>query len=154
MARRDQRERRGGRGARAGRRTRAPDLLQSEESEPDELDGGLLSGIPRRARHQYDERVGDDDMAGVEAVRYRNHQNFIQETQLLFQEMPLEQLHDIKANSVAEWIAIDRVRQSIARHFRQFLISYTDEQGNSVHYPRIRNLGESMLSVARVCPNN
>lgn len=57
--------------------------------------------------------------------------------------MPLEQLHDIKANSVAEWIAIDRVRNSIAKHFRQFLTSYTDEQGNSVHYPRIRNLGES-----------
>lgn len=57
--------------------------------------------------------------------------------------MPLEQLHDIKANSVAEWIAIERVRRSIAKHFRQFLTSYTDEQGNSVHYPLIRNLGES-----------
>lgn len=69
MARRDQRERRGGRGARAARRSRAPDLLLDDESEADDLDGGLLSGIPRRARHQYDERVGEDDMAGIEAVR-------------------------------------------------------------------------------------
>ena len=57
--------------------------------------------------------------------------------------MPLEQLADVKANSVAEWIAIDRVRRAIAVNFRQFLTSYTDEEGNSVHYPLIRNLGES-----------
>ncbi|KAL5506953.1 MCM2 [Sanghuangporus vaninii] len=125
MALRDRRERQGRRGARAAARTRAPDLLQSEESEEEGLDGGLLAGMKRRARRQYDERIEIDDAEGVEA------------------EMPLEQLHDIKATSIAEWIAIDRVRRSIAKHFRQFLTSYTDEQGNSVHFPRIRNLGEN-----------
>ncbi|EJD03389.1 MCM-domain-containing protein [Fomitiporia mediterranea MF3/22] len=125
MALRDRRERQGRRGARAAARTRAPDFLQSEESEEEGLDGGLLSGMKRRARRQYDERIEVDDVAGLEA------------------EIPLEQLHDIKANSVAEWISNIRVRHSIAKHFRQFLTSYTDEQGNSVHYPRIRNLGEN-----------
>ena len=132
MALRDRRERQGRRGARAAARTRAPDLLQSDESEEEGLDVGLLAGMKHRARRQYDERVEIDDAEGIEA------------------EMPLEQLHDIKANSVSEWIAIDRVRRSIAKHFRQFLTSYTDEQGNSVHYPRIRNLGESKHQVARV----
>lgn len=126
LALRDRRERQGRHGARAAARTRAPDFLQSEESEEEELDGGLLSGMKRRARRQYDERVEIDDAAGVEA------------------ELPLEQLHDIKANSVAEWVTSDRVRRSIAKHFRQFLTSYTDEQGNSVYFSRIRNLGESM----------
>ncbi|TDL22611.1 MCM-domain-containing protein [Rickenella mellea] len=124
MAKRDRNERRGKRGGRAANRTRAPDFLMSDESEED-LGGGLLAGMKTRTRRQYDERVDIDDAVGIET------------------EMPLEQLHDIKANSVAEWIAIDRVRRSIAKHFRQFLTSYTDEQGNSIHYPRIRNLGET-----------
>ena len=129
MAQRDRRERRGGRGARAALRSRAPDFLGAEESEEEDVDGGLLSGMKRRARRQYDERIEDDDAAGIEA------------------ELPLEQLHDIKANSIVEWIAIDRVRRSIAKHFRQFLTSYTDDQGHSVHYPLIRNLGESECAV-------
>lgn len=125
MALRDRRERQGRRGGRATIRSLPPDILQSEESEDDGMDGGLLAGLKPRARRQYDERIEIDDAAGVEA------------------EMPLEQLHDIKANSIAEWVAIDRVRRSIAKHFRHFLTSYTDENGASVHYPLIRNLGES-----------
>jgi DNA replication licensing factor MCM2 len=125
MARRDRRESQGRRGARAAARSRAPDFLGSEESEEEGADNGLLSTMKRRARRQYDERVEIDDAEGIEA------------------ELPLEQLHDIKANSVAEWIAVDRVRRSIAKYFRQFLISYTDVSGFSVHFPRIRGLGES-----------
>lgn len=69
MAQRDRREGQGRRrGARAAARSRAPDLLQSEESEG-EADGGLLAGMKRRARRQYDERVEIDDAAGIEAVR-------------------------------------------------------------------------------------
>lgn len=133
MAQRDKRERAGRRGARAAARTHAPDLLggYSDEDEDDIGAGGagagLLAGMRPRARRAYDERVeaDADDAAGVEA------------------ELPLEQLHDIKAHSIAEWIAIERVHRSIAKHFRTFLMSYTDEQGFSVHYPLIRNLGES-----------
>ncbi len=61
----------------------------------------------------------------------------------LLQEIPLEQLSDIKAKSIAEWIANDRVRRSIVRHFRQFLMTHVDENSASVYGQRIRNLGES-----------
>ena len=44
-----------------------------------------------------------------------------------WQEISLEQLSDIKAKSIVEWIANDRVRRSIIRHFRQFLMTYVDE---------------------------
>lgn len=59
------------------------------------------------------------------------------------QELPLEQLGDIKAKSIVEWIANDRVRRSIVKHFRLFLMTYVDEHGTSVYGQRIRNLGES-----------
>jgi len=55
----------------------------------------------------------------------------------------LEQLSDIKAKSIAEWIANDRVRHAIVKHFRQFLMTYVDDNGGSVYGQRIRNLGES-----------
>jgi DNA replication licensing factor MCM2 len=55
----------------------------------------------------------------------------------------LEQLSDIKAKSIVEWIAHDRVRRSIVRHFRQFLMTYVDDHGASVYGQRIRHLGES-----------
>ena len=46
MALRDKRESQGRRrGARAAARSRAPDLLQSEESEEEDVDGGLLAGM-------------------------------------------------------------------------------------------------------------
>ncbi|KAH9962318.1 hypothetical protein BGW80DRAFT_1179568 [Lactifluus volemus] len=59
------------------------------------------------------------------------------------QEVPLEQLSDIKAKSVLEWIANDHVRRSIVKHFRQFLMTYVDERGAYVYGQRIRNLGEN-----------
>ena len=55
----------------------------------------------------------------------------------------MEQLGDIKAKSIVEWIVTDRVRRSILRHFRNFLVTYVDQQSNSVYGERIRNLGES-----------
>jgi DNA replication licensing factor MCM2 len=61
----------------------------------------------------------------------------------LEKEVPLEQLSDIKAKSIVEWIVIDRVRRSIIKHFRQFLMTYVDDHGASVYGQRIRNLGES-----------
>lgn len=55
----------------------------------------------------------------------------------------MEQLGDIKAKSIVEWIVTERVRRSIVRHFRNFLVSYVDEHGNSIYGERVRNLGES-----------
>jgi DNA replication licensing factor MCM2 len=62
---------------------------------------------------------------------------------MFLQEIPLEQLSDIKAKSIGEWIANDRVRRSIMKYFRQFLVTYVDEHGASVYGQRIRSLGES-----------
>lgn len=56
----------------------------------------------------------------------------------------MEHLGDIKANSIAEWIATPSVQRSIETHFRHFLLSYTDESGTSVYGNRIKALGESM----------
>ncbi|KAH8108108.1 MCM-domain-containing protein [Cristinia sonorae] len=125
MARRDRQGRRGGR---AARRARYPGFM--DESDEDDMDedmsgSGLLSGMRRRTRRQYDERRDMDDMDGVE------------------DELPLEQLSDIKAKSIVEWIANERVRRTIVRHFRQFLTTYIDESGSSVYGERVRHLGEN-----------
>ncbi|KDQ53623.1 hypothetical protein JAAARDRAFT_197421 [Jaapia argillacea MUCL 33604] len=127
MARRDRMERGSGKGARAANRSRMPQFLQSDDDADmdDDLTGGLLSGMKRRTRRQYDERRDLDDLEGIE------------------DEIPLEQLGDIKAKSIVEWIAIDRVRRSIIKHFRQFLMTYVDDNGTSVYGQRIRHLGEN-----------
>ncbi|KAF7984233.1 hypothetical protein HWV62_16046 [Athelia sp. TMB] len=127
MAQRDRRERRGGkRGTRAAARSRMPEFLQSDEEDEDiDMDGLGVAKMKTRTRRQYDERRDVDDLDGVE------------------DEIPLEQLSDIKAKSIVEWIANDRVRRSIIRHFRQFLMTYVDEHGASVYGQRIRNLGET-----------
>ncbi|KAF9481543.1 MCM-domain-containing protein [Pholiota conissans] len=126
MARRDRAERGDRRGQRAARRSHAPAFLGSDNDMDDE-DGDELgiSTMKRRTRRQYDERRDADDLDGIE------------------DEIPLEQLSDIKAKSIVEWIAHDRVRRSIVRHFREFLMTYVDEQGHSVYGPRIHRLGES-----------
>jgi DNA replication licensing factor MCM2 len=62
------------------------------------------------------------------------------------QELPLEQLSDIKAKSIVEWIARENVRRAIVKHFRQFLMTYVDDNGASVYGQRIRSLGESECS--------
>lgn len=68
MARRDRLERGGRRGGRAAVRSRMPEFLQSDDMDDDGLDGGLLSGMKRRTRRQYDERKDLDDMQGVDDV--------------------------------------------------------------------------------------
>lgn len=56
--------------------------------------------------------------------------------------MPLEELGDVKAASIVEWIANDSVRRAIQKHFKSFLMTYTDAQGQSVYGQRIKHLGE------------
>ena len=143
MAQRDRREQGGRRGMRAARRNRMPEFLESDDMDEDQPGRSLLAGTKMRARRQYDERKDLDDMAGIEDVCI-NH-NFVlrRSSSLLFQEIPIEQLGDIKAKSIVEWIANERVRRSIIRHFRQFLMTYVDEHGASVYGQRIRHLGES-----------
>jgi len=121
-----------GRGRRAAARRRAPGFIDDDEDEDMDDGEGALSGIipagvKIRTRKQYDERQDVDDAGGVDDD----------------EEMPFEQLSDIKANSVAEWIAQPRVRKTIEKQFRHFLVTYTDESGTSVYGERIKTLGES-----------
>ena len=76
---------------------RAPSFLQSD----DESDDGVLR--QRRRRRHYDEAPDMDDEAMAD-------------------ELPLEQLSDIKADSIASWVATENVRRTIVREFRHFLV--------------------------------
>ncbi|CCA73696.1 probable DNA replication licensing factor (nimQ) [Serendipita indica DSM 11827] len=127
----DRRDRAAGRGPgrRAAARERMPFILSDgmEADDDDDLDpaAGLLAGMKPRVRKQYDERKDIDDAEGIEDT------------------IPLEHLSDIKANSIAEWIATPSVQRSIEQHFRHFLLSYRDEAGSSVYGERIKDLGET-----------
>jgi DNA replication licensing factor MCM2 len=60
--------------------------------------------------------------------------------------MSLEHMGDVKAATIAEWVVIDVVRRAIQKHFKSFLMTYTDENGHSVYGQRIKHLGESKSS--------
>lgn len=139
------RQRAGGRvgpGGRAAARRRGPGFIDDDEDEDEDMDderGGALrgiipAGVRVRTRHtwnqSYNERQDVDDAAGADDD----------------EELPFEQLSDIKASSITEWIAQPRVRKTIETQFRHFLVTYVDENGNSVYGERIRTLGESALS--------
>jgi DNA replication licensing factor MCM2 len=93
----------------------------------DDDDDGLadLSKQPRRRRHQYDEDQIDIDMENI-----------------MDEELTLEALQDVKANSLTDWVSLPPVQRTIAREFRSFLTEYTDENGASVYGNRIKTLGE------------
>lgn len=63
------------------------------------------------------------------------------------QEMPIEQLSDIRADSIAQWIEDPRARRTIMREFKSFLMTYTDADGVSIYGQRIRQLGEGVWSL-------
>ncbi|CEH14950.1 dna replication licensing factor cdc19 (cell division control protein 19) [Ceraceosorus bombacis] len=116
MARRDRQERAAaGAGA---RRSRAPAFLQSDDEDEDRD----VVGGGRRRRH-YDERMEEEFDVGAE-------------------DLPLEQLGDVKTDSIASWVATENVRRTIEREFRNFLVTYVDDNGVSVYGQRIKVLGE------------
>ncbi|CEP24660.1 MCM2 [Cyberlindnera jadinii] len=80
----------------------------------------------RRRRNLYDEEQDMDDM----------------DVDPLNEELTLESLADIKAQSLTEWVVQPNVARTIAREFKSFLLEYTDDQGRSVYGARIRVLGE------------
>lgn len=126
------RRRRGG-GSRRGRRQQIgfmdddDDEDMGEDQTGGQYAGIIPAGVKVRTRKQYDEPQDVDDAAGAEDD----------------EEMPHEQLSDIKANTIAEWIAQPRVRKTIESQFRHFLVTYVDESGTSVYGQRIKTLGES-----------
>lgn len=92
----------------------------------DDDDGDLdLTRQPRRRRHHYDEENGDIEM--------------VDDT---LEELSLEELADVKASNITDWIVQPQVLRSIYREFKAFLTEFTDEAGTSVYGNRIKTLGE------------
>ncbi|EGF98419.1 uncharacterized protein MELLADRAFT_76084 [Melampsora larici-populina 98AG31] len=122
MARRDRREARGPDGRKG--KSRVPNFLQSDSEMGEDEDAFLTR---RRRRRQYDEiaEVAEDDQDGEEE-----------------DELPIEQLSDIKSNSMKEWIEVPAVKRTIMRAFKDFLMTYVDDSGTSVYGQRIKALGE------------
>ncbi|KAM0753310.1 DNA replication licensing factor cdc19 [Meredithblackwellia eburnea MCA 4105] len=118
MKTRDRRAARGQAGDRLRKNRMGQQFMTSEDEDDSENEDRLF--IQNRVRRDYDEPLGEDE-AG---------------------EMPLEQLSDIKADSIAQWIEQPRTRRTIMREFKNFLLTYTDAERNSIYGPRIRQLGE------------
>lgn len=96
-----------------------------------ELDAMGLPIQRRRRRRQYEEleHSYDDLLSDMEIDP-------------LTEELTLESLSNVKANSYSEWITQPNVSRTIARELKSFLLEYTDETGRSVYGARIRTLGE------------
>jgi DNA replication licensing factor MCM2 len=104
-------------------RRRMPAAFLPDEDEQDGL--ANLMGRRRVRRHRYDE---EDDMEMGDDI--------------MDEELSLEALTDVKANTLTDWIAQPRVAKTIYREFKSFLTEYTDEHGTSVYGTRIKTLGE------------
>ncbi|CAI4054991.1 hypothetical protein SKDZ_02G0840 [Saccharomyces kudriavzevii ZP591] len=107
------------------------------DDEDDEQEGAAQldeMGLPvqrRRRRRQYEDLENSDDdlLSDMEIDPLR-------------EELTLESLSNVKANSYSEWITQPNVSRTIARELKSFLLEYTDETGRSVYGARIRTLGE------------
>ena len=91
-------------------------------------------GLPvqrRRRRRQYEDLENSDE-------------DLLSDIDMdpLAEELTLESLSNVKANSYSEWITQPNVARTIARELKLFLLEYTDETGRSVYGARIRTLGE------------
>lgn len=103
---------------------RAKGLYKTAAFLQDDDDDPLDFPMARRRRRHYDDQ--QDDM----------NEDFVDE------ELTLDALMDIKADSMSEWVLLAPVQRTIAREFRTFLLEYTDDKGTSVYGNRIRTLGE------------
>ena len=95
-----------------------------------------LTRQPRRRRNRYDEDPDEMDM-GPDAINS--------------EELTIEQLGDVKSNSLPEWIAVPAVLRGITRQLKAFLTEFTDANGQSVYGVRIRTLGEINAESLEVC---
>ncbi|KAI2399893.1 MCM DNA helicase complex subunit [Ophidiomyces ophidiicola] len=89
----------------------------------DDFDAIDLSQL-RRARHNYDEARSDIDMDDPD------------------EDLTLEDMADIKADNVTDWVASPAVHRAIYREFKSFLTEFTDKDGLSVYGTAVKNLGE------------
>lgn len=95
---------------------------------PDDEEGGLADLMNRRRpmRRRYGEDQDDMDM----------------DDDVMNEELSLEALSDVKANTLADWVAQPAVARTIAREFKSFLTTYVDDHGISVYGNRVKTLGE------------
>ncbi|CCK71208.1 MCM DNA helicase complex subunit MCM2 KNAG_0G01500 [Huiozyma naganishii CBS 8797] len=99
--------------------------------EDDRLDAMGLPVQRRRRRRQYEDlEHSDEDLLSDLDI------------DPMMEELTLESLSNVKANSYSEWITQPNVSRTIARELKSFLLEYTDETGRSVYGARIRTLGE------------
>lgn len=104
---------------------------EDENNGDNKLDAMGLPVQRRRRRRQYEDfEHSDDDLLSD------------MEIDPLTEELTLESLSNVKANSYSEWITQPNVSRTIARELKSFLLEYTDETGRSVYGARIRTLGE------------
>ncbi|CAI1808603.1 hypothetical protein SEUBUCD646_0B01000 [Saccharomyces eubayanus] len=105
------------------------DEEQEGAAQLDEM--GLPVQRRRRRRRQYEDLENSDDdlLSDMDIDPLR-------------EELTLESLSNVKANSYSEWITQPNVSRTIARELKSFLLEYTDETGRSVYGARIRTLGE------------
>ncbi|OJJ44375.1 hypothetical protein ASPZODRAFT_781487 [Penicilliopsis zonata CBS 506.65] len=104
------------------RRRRMPAAFLQDDDDDSNMD---LTRQPRRRRHHYDEDREDIEM-GDDAL----------------EELTLEELSDIKADNITDWVTQPQVLRSIYREFKAFLTEFTDPAGASVYGNRIKTLGE------------
>ncbi|CAO3660804.1 unnamed protein product [Umbelopsis vinacea] len=95
----------------------------------DGIDDEVDNAIPTRRRHRrlYDADMGmnlDDENTAVP-------------------EMSLDDLRNMKHESLSDWIVQEAPRRTIKREFKDFLLTYVDEHGTSVYGERIKDMGES-----------
>ncbi|UZJ54694.1 hypothetical protein CBS101457_004014 [Exobasidium rhododendri] len=126
MQRRDRAE---GKGS-YGQRSRAPNFL-GENDDDDEFEEDEL--MRRRRRRHYDEYVQAEEEE---------------------EEIPLDQLAQARTDSLESWIALEPVRKSIMREFKNFLVTCVDAVGNSVYGPRASMVGERNLQTFEVSFND
>jgi DNA replication licensing factor MCM2 len=105
------------------RRRRMPAAFLQDDDDDANMD---LTRQPRRRRHHYDEDREDVDMGD----------------DIMEEELSLEELADVKAGNLTEWILQPQVMRSISREFKAFLTEYTDASGQSVYGNRVKTLGE------------
>jgi len=92
-----------------------------------------------------DDQDGMADLMGRRRIRRRRYDeedDMNMDDDIMNEELSLEALTDVKANTLTDWVAQPQVAKTIAREFKSFLTEYTDEQGISVYGSRIRTLGE------------
>ncbi|CCH43767.1 DNA replication licensing factor [Wickerhamomyces ciferrii] len=106
---------------------RRDEFLQGNHEFLDDGDDDRNAQFRRRRRNIYDEDQDMGDDGDIDPLE---------------EELTLESLADVKAQSLTEWVTQPNVSRTIRRELKSFLLEYTDENGKSVYGARIRTLGE------------